>query len=221
MGSFASGYERGARIVLMVFVVHVAFVVHTLLGAVVVGFFPSIAATYATFRRWVLDADRAWTVRQTWSAFHIAWREDLLGANAFGWPQSAVGALLMWEYFLVGSNDMGVLGVAASGVLLFANVAFVVFAAVSWAVRAHFAERWQWAVRMAIWMLLARPFCSVMVLGAVAVVAGAWYIWPGVLMVFGISPLIFGVVIAVASFGRLPGLSLRRNANPTPADVAA
>ena len=29
------------------------FLVHTLLGLVVVGFFPSIAATYATFRTWL------------------------------------------------------------------------------------------------------------------------------------------------------------------------
>ena len=45
MKRFAVGYEFLCRIVMMVVVANVAFLVHTLLGLVVVGFFPSIAAT--------------------------------------------------------------------------------------------------------------------------------------------------------------------------------
>ena len=51
MKRFAVGYEFLCRIVMMVVVANVAFLVHTLLGLVVVGFFPSIAATYAQLAR--------------------------------------------------------------------------------------------------------------------------------------------------------------------------
>ena len=76
MKRFAVGYEFLCRIVMMVVVANVAFLVHTLLGLVVVGFFPSIAATYATFRTWLLDVDdRSWSISRTWRTFHQAWLE--------------------------------------------------------------------------------------------------------------------------------------------------
>ena len=98
MKRVAVTYEYFCRIVLMILVAHVAFIVHTLLGLIIGGFFPSIAATYATYRTWIVDVkDRSWTIRQTWTTFHEAWKEELKTANAFGWPQFAVWALLIWE----------------------------------------------------------------------------------------------------------------------------
>lgn len=47
MRRFALGYEYLCRIVLMLIVCQVAFIVHTIMGLVVGGFFPSIAALYA------------------------------------------------------------------------------------------------------------------------------------------------------------------------------
>lgn len=101
MKRFAVGYEFLCRIVMMVVVANVAFLVHTLLGLVVVGFFPSIAATYATFRTWLLDVDdRSWSISRTWRTFHQAWLEELGPANKFGWPQFLIWVLLIWEYWL-------------------------------------------------------------------------------------------------------------------------
>ena len=111
MKRFAVGYEFLCRIVMMVVVANVAFLVHTLLGLVVVGFFPSIAATYATFRTWLLDVDdRSWSISRTWRTFHQAWLEELGPANKFGWPQFLIWALLIWEYWFVQNNDLGTTG---------------------------------------------------------------------------------------------------------------
>lgn len=209
MKNFAIGYERFARVVLMVFMVNVAFVVHTVMGLVVVGFFPSVAASYATFRTWILSEDRSWTIRQTWVTFHHAWRDDLGSANAFGWPQFIVGLVLVWDYYLANWNDMGVAGIVASGLLLFAAVLYDVFALVSWVVRAHFQERPWWIVRMSFRMVLGRPFCSLMVVLLLLLTVWAWYTWPGVLMTFGFAVPIFLTVGAVYSFARLPGLDAR------------
>ena len=76
--SFAVGYERFCRIVLMIAVTHVAFLVHTLMGVVVIGLFPSISATYTTYRTWWLDEDHSWSIRQTWTVFHRAWKDELV-----------------------------------------------------------------------------------------------------------------------------------------------
>lgn len=203
------GYERGARIVMMIFVVNVAFVVHALLGVVIAGFFPAVAASYATFRTWALSKDKAWTVKQTWITFHRAWKDDLGAANAFGWPQLAVGLLLVWDYYLANWNDMGVFGIAVSGVLLLVNVFYGLFVLASWAVRSNFNERPWWIVRTSLQMVLARPLCSLMIVVLLVLTVWAWAQWPGILMTFGFAVPIFAVVIAVYSFGRLPGMDAR------------
>lgn len=40
MHRLAEGYEFVCRVVLTLFIAHIAFLVHTLMGVVVVGFFP-------------------------------------------------------------------------------------------------------------------------------------------------------------------------------------
>jgi len=209
MRGIALGYERGARVVLMVFVVNVAFVAHTVMGLVVAGFFPAVAASYATFRTWVLSTDRSWTVGQTWVTFHRAWKWDLGAANAFGWPQLIVGLLLAWDYYLANVNDMGTVGIAVSGLLLLVNVFYGLFVLASWAVRSNFEERPRWIVRTSLQMVLARPLCGFVIVILLCVTVWAWITWPGVLMTFGFAVPIFAVVVAVYAFGRLPGMDAR------------
>ena len=48
MKRFAVGYEFICRIIMMIVVVHVAFIAHTVMGLVVAGLFPSIAASCST-----------------------------------------------------------------------------------------------------------------------------------------------------------------------------
>ncbi|MFC7624746.1 YesL family protein [Microlunatus sp. GCM10028923] len=221
MRKFAVGYERLARTIVMVFVVNVAFLVHTVMGVIFAGFFPSVAASYATFRTWVLDGDRSWAFGQTWTVFHRAWRQELLSANAFGWPQLAVGVLLLWDRYLANQNDMGIAGIAVSGLLFAIIVLFALFVAVSWAIRSHFDERPWWLVRASLRMVLARPVCSLALIVLLAVVAWAWYTWPGILVCFGLATPIFVIVTTIYSFGRLPGLDSYARRSRDPAVQAA
>ncbi|MBK7822245.1 MAG: DUF624 domain-containing protein [Tessaracoccus sp.] len=209
MRGVALGYERAARVVMMVFVVNVAFVVHVLMGVVIAGFFPAVAASYGTFRTWMLSEERGWTVKQTWVTFHRAWKIDLGAANAFGWPQLLVGLLLVWDYYLANWNDMGVAGFAVSGFLLLINVFYGLFVLASWVVRSNFDERPWWVVRTSLQMVIARPLCSAMIVALLVATVWAWSQWPGILMTFGFAVPIFAVVMAVYSFGRLPGMDAR------------
>lgn len=207
MGSFAIGYERFCRMLLMVFIVNIAIVVHTIIGIVILGLFPSIAAAYATYRTWLLSDDKGWTVRETWTTFHAAWREDIISASLFGWAQTAVFAVLAYSYWLVLHNDMGTLGYAASGVLLLALVFMGLFSFLSWVVRANFAEPNRWAVRMTLQMIIARPICSLLTILLFLLTICIWALWPGILMVFGISVPIGLMMVVAYYYGRLPGMT--------------
>lgn len=209
MSRFAAGYEAIARALLVVVVINVAFIAHTVAGAVLGGFFPSVAASCTTARTWAIDTDRSWTVRETWRVFHRAWLEELRGANAVGWPLLAGGLVLVWEYYVVNWNSTGVLGAASSGVLLVTILAYGVFSLVVWVVRANFDERPWWIVRTSVQLVLARPLCTVMILAVVALTVWCWWTWPGTLMAFGFALPLVATVLCVYSYARLPGMDAR------------
>lgn len=219
MKRVAIGYEFLCRIILMVAVVHVAFIVHTVLGLGIFGLFPSVAASCGTFRNWLLDVDdRSWTVKQTWITFHRAWKAELGKANLFGYPQALVWAMLIWEYFLVQSNDMGVIGVGVSGVLLLLNLLYGLFVFLSWPVRSNFDEGFMWVLRTSLSMVIARPFCSLMVFLLFIVTVWIYTTVPGLMVAFGVAVPIFATMMAVYSWGRLPGMDVHV-LEPTQADL--
>ncbi|KAA8815411.1 DUF624 domain-containing protein [Bifidobacterium callitrichos] len=209
MHRFARGYEYFCRIILMLMVVQVAFIAHLLLGVVVVGLFPSIAASYATYRTWLIQVDdRSWTITQTWTTFHRAWKAELKRANIFGWPQFLIWLLLVWNYYLLNWNDMGRLGLALSGVSLLVNVLYGLFMMVSWAVYVNFDESPWWVARTSMQMVIARPFCSFMVAVLFVVTVWLYTTWTGLMVALGLSVPIFLTMMAIYSFGRLPGMDV-------------
>ncbi|NEG70283.1 YesL family protein [Bifidobacterium choloepi] len=216
MGRFARGYEALARTIMMIAVVHVAMIAYTLAGLVVAGLFPSVAAAYGTFRRWLRSPDdRGWTVRQSWTTFRKAWRSELVSANLLGWPLTALWALLLWEYWIVQRNDFGVAGVAVSGVLLMVNVFYLVFQGLVWICHVHFAEATAWVLRRAAMLAVGRPLCSLMILATAVTVAWLYWKWPGLGAAFGLALPIFAVIAIAYCWARLPGLN-PHGSNPAP-----
>ena len=94
LARFSVAYERFCRLLLTIFVVNIAMLVHTLLGAVVLGFFPSCAAAQTTFRTWLRAEDRSMRAKEVWGIFHGAWKNELKQANLFGWPLAVCWVVL-------------------------------------------------------------------------------------------------------------------------------
>ena len=210
MKRLAVGYEFICRIIMMVAVVNVAFVLHTLLGFVLGGLFPSVAASYSVFRQWLLDVEyRSWTIKRTWTTFHQAWLEEIGAANQLGWPQTIIWLLLIWEYWFVQNNDLGYVGTAVSGVLLVLNVLYGLFVFLSWSVHINFNENLLWTVRTSLVMVVARPLCSFIVLALFLATVWSYYTWPGLMMAFGPAVPIFFTMVAVYSWGKMPGMDVR------------
>ncbi|TCD54427.1 DUF624 domain-containing protein [Alloscardovia theropitheci] len=209
MQRFAVGYEKVCRVIWVVFNINVAFIAHTLMGLIVIGLFPSIAAIYSTVRTWLIDEDQSWTWRQVWKVFHEAWGEEITSANGFGWIQFIAGAFLAWDYYLANNNDLGGhVGIAVSGILLVVNVVYWLFALMSWAIRAHFDEKIMWIVRMSVSMCIARPLCSLLIILELLLTVWVWVKWPGIFMTFGIVVPLFLVIATIYSFARIPGFSI-------------
>lgn len=74
LARFSVAYERFCRLLVAIFVVNVAILAHTLMGAVVLGFLPSFAAAQATFRAWLLSEDCSMRAKEVWKTFHGFWK---------------------------------------------------------------------------------------------------------------------------------------------------
>ena len=123
LARFSVAYERFCRLLLTIFVVNIAMLVHTLLGAVVLGFFPSCAAAQTTFRTWLRAEDRSMRAKEVWGIFHGAWKNELKQANLFGWPLAVCWVVLAIDYYMMNWHARGTFDVAVSGIL-FAVIPF-------------------------------------------------------------------------------------------------
>ncbi len=101
-------YERFCRLLLTIFVVNVAMLAHTLLGAVVLGFLPSCAAAQATFRTWLLAEDRSMRAKEVWAIFHgVMEKRSSSSANLFGWPLPYLWVVLAIDYYVMNWHARG------------------------------------------------------------------------------------------------------------------
>lgn len=214
LARFSVAYERFCRLLLTIFVVNIAMLVHTLLGAVVLGFFPSCAAAQTTFRTWLRAEDRSMRAKEVWGIFHGAWKNELKQANLFGWPLAICWVVLAIDYYMMNWHARGTFDVAVSGVLFVLALVLLAFTMLVWVVRANYDERPLWIVRTTLTMIVARPLCTLLQIGLALLAILAWAQWPGLLMVFGMPLPMFCTAWIVYSFGRIPGMDIHDREQP-------
>lgn len=78
----------------------------------------------------------------------------------------------------------------------------------SWAIHVNFAEKLTWVVKTSLSMVIARPLCSLMIALLFLIVVWAYYTWPGLMIAFGIAVPVFAAMMAIYSWGRLPGMDV-------------
>ena len=154
LARFSVAYERFCRLLLTIFVVNIAMLVHTLLGAVVLGFFPSCAAAQTTFRTWLRAEDRSMRAKEVWGIFHGAWKNELKQANLFGWPLAVCWVVLAIDYYMMNWHARGTFDVAVSGVLFVLALVLLAFTMLVWVVRANYDEHPLWIVRTTLTMIV-------------------------------------------------------------------
>lgn len=162
LARFSVAYERFCRLLVAIFVVNVAILAHTLMGAVVLGFLPSFAAAQATFRAWLLSEDCSMRAKEVWKTFHGFWKSEVKRANLFGWPLVIFWAVVIVDYYVMNWHARGDFDIMVSGVLLLIIVVLAVFSSLVWVVRANYEESPVWIVRTTLAMIVARPLCSLL-----------------------------------------------------------
>jgi uncharacterized membrane protein YesL len=211
IAALAVRYEIACRAILLILAVSVGMVAYTIRGFVIGGVFPSIAAAFPTYRAWLIDPDKSWSAVRGFRTFGRAWREEFPRANLPGAALTGVWIVLWIDHRILQQVEIDTVGLVASGVLLVVIALTGVFSIVFWAVRANFAESTRWAVRASVGVVLARPLCTIMLLGLQLIYLWLALSYPAAVIALGPGAPLFAVCLIVFAFARLPGASARHS----------
>ena len=104
-----------------------------------------------------------------------------------GWIVAAAWALLVYEYWLLGNNRLGLPGGAAAGAILALMLVLFVMTSNLWALQAHFAEGPLALLRRSLVLTLGRPVSALLLAAGVLAVAAGYVMLPGLGAVFGVT----------------------------------
>lgn len=195
---------------------------HTLLGGVVLGIFPATAAVHAVLRRdqmvadgWSGSSQRERLTRE----FHLAWRRELLPANALGLTLGALWVFVLVDHWLLRTVEIS-FGPALQVPLWILTVVLVAVSGVVWVLQSHFAEGPFALLRRSFVLVLARPLLAFPAAGVLAITACVYYVLPGLAVVFGIVAPAGVSMLLIWRAGVLPGPEAVVT-SPTPAAPAS
>lgn len=178
---------------LRLFLLNLLWLAGAVAGGVVLGAFPATAAAMGVLRRDAMDrraehlgGDAA--VREPLAReFAALWRREFRSANALGWILTAGWALLVYEYWVLGNNSLGLPGGAAAGAILALMLVLFVMTSNLWALQAHFVEGPLALLRRSLVLTLGRPVSALLVAVGVLAVAAGYVMLPGLGAVFGVT----------------------------------
>ncbi len=91
---FVGSLDRILKIILQVAWLNLLWILFTLLGVVVAGFFPATTATISVARKWVQNKEEI-AVFKTFKQFY---KKEFLKSNIIGWILTAMAAILYVNY---------------------------------------------------------------------------------------------------------------------------
>lgn len=187
------------------------WIVHTLMGGIVLGAYPATAAVFSVLRRDRMEADDWPGGRHRpslWREFHDAWRGELVSANVIGLVLTAGWAVVAYDHRLLRAAGSGAVDMAAAPllqwVLWILTLVLLVVSASVFVLHAHFAEGPGRILRRAVVLTIARPVLALVCAGILAVCLGLYYLLPGLAVVFGVVTPAAAVVAYVWRSGVLP-----------------
>ncbi|WP_125776472.1 YesL family protein [Antribacter gilvus] len=207
MSRLLGWHTRAGEVGLRLALLQGLWIVHTLLGGVVLGAFPATAAVVSVLRRdamvasgWADDAGR----EPLWREFHAVWRRELGPANVVGAVLAAAWLVVVVDHRLLRSVEIAAAPVLE--VLLWAvTLGLVAVTATVLVLHAHFDDGPLAVLRRSLVLTVARPGISAMCAALLVAAVCLYYVLPGLAVVFGVAVPAAALVGYVWRTGLLPG----------------
>ncbi|SNZ17479.1 Uncharacterized membrane protein YesL [Terribacillus aidingensis] len=185
---------------------NILWLLFTLLGAVVLGFFPATIAMFAVERKWILGDSDFSIFQHFWSTY----KQEFIKINLLGYAVTFIGALLVINYFISTSlnNAIGdMLGWLLLGLLLLCTVAVIYI----FPVYVHYDVKYLDYIKHAFVIGISSPLMSLLILLSFMTYFYIVTIFPGILPLYTGSMLSFAVMwFAHCAFIRIESKQIKR-----------
>ncbi|QGH34171.1 DUF624 domain-containing protein [Gracilibacillus salitolerans] len=162
----------------------------TLSGLILLGLFPSTAATFAVVRKWVSGNTDIPLFKTFWKAF----RESIVQANILGYIAVAAGYILYLDFLFITlvENDYVMLLTIP---FLFVSILFILTSFYLFPVYVHYDMKVLQVIKSAFFIMVLNPLPTlVMVMGVFGITYGLWNL-QGLALFFSMSLLALGLTM--------------------------
>lgn len=178
--------------------VNLLWILFSILGLGVLGVFPATIALFTVLRKWEMDEDIP--IFQT---FFQTYKNEFLKANVLGLVLSLVGYILYFNYIYI-TVIQGTIQLILSVVMLFAAILYFVIVLYLFQVYVHYDLKLFQYVRYSLFIGIANPIHTILMVALLALCAFFLYVVPGFLPFF--FPSIFALVmmkVGLVSFEKI------------------
>lgn len=173
---------------LELFLLHLLWLGFTLLGGIVLGFYPATMAVIKLLR------DNHFRLEKEASLFQRFWyyyRAEFIPANLIGALYTVLYGLLVADYWIISRVNLGNVSLILQGVLLLLLVICTVLFLNSGAIYSHFEGKLTEQVKRSFILLVGKPLISLKLLGIILIIVILYGLIPGLIPVFGLLPLLY------------------------------
>lgn len=183
--------------------VNFLWILFTLLGLIILGFFPATVAMFSVERKWIKGEDNFPIFQTFWQEF----KEELVNANLLGLFLSIFGSLLFINYQFLAAAEGIVINLLS---ILFAAICFVYLIVLIYVfpVYVHYKVNNLEKIKNALFVGLFSPLMTLMIGLSMFSFYYISAVFPGIIPVFAGSGLSFAVMwFSYCAFNRIEGKS--------------
>jgi uncharacterized membrane protein YesL len=190
--------------------VNILWIAFTLLGLIILGFFPATAAMFAVIRKWVLGNEDNPVFRTFWTVY----RKEFLKSNLLGIFLSSIGYFLYIDYLLIseGSNNFIQLFHYPLLIIILLYLLTILFV---FPIYVHYDLKLFQVIKNSLITMIISPFITLIMIIASFVVYLLLSTFPGLLPLFGGSLLAFlltrSFLIATNRIERIKKMNTNKN----------
>lgn len=187
-------YMQFGNWVLKLLILNMLWVMFTLVGLVVFGFFPATIALFAVIRKLVMQNDDAPIFKLFWNTY----KSEFIKSNILGVLVLLIGVILSMDLYILRQLDFSIFNQLLIIIVFILMVVYIVLVMYIFPVFVHYDTNIKGYFKYAIILVIGRPFHTIfMIVCNVALIYFLWWI-PGLIPVFGLSLFAF-LIMKIAS----------------------
>lgn len=191
-------YMRFGDWVLKLLILNILWVMFTLVGLIIFGFFPATVALFAVMRKLVMQRDDVPIFKLFWNTYKLEFvKSNLLGAIIL-----PIGAILFVDLYILRQLDPSMWNQLLIIIAFVLIVVYMAFSTYMFPVFVHYDSNLKGYIKYSIILVIGRPFHTMfMIVSIVCLMYLFWWI-PGLIPVFGLS--IFALLVQIIASMSLP-----------------